>query len=160
MAISWDHMNPLSQESRHTLNHYQNFKKTQVRRHKRRRFDPWVWKMPWRKKWQPNPVFLPGKSHRQRSLVGYGPRGRKESDTTEWLHFHFLSWFCNPIPGHISREHHNLKWYMHPYLTIAKNWKQPRCLSTDEWIKKWRAVEYYSAIKQNESMSFQQHGST
>jgi len=41
-----------------------------------------------------------------------------------------------------------------PLLTIAKNWKPPRCLSTDEWIKKWRAVEYYSAIKQNERMSF------
>ena len=34
-------------------------------------------------KWQPTPVFLPGESHRQRSLVGYSPRGHKESDTTE-----------------------------------------------------------------------------
>ena len=38
-----------------------------------------------RKKWQPTPVFLPGKSHGQRSLVGYSPRGHKESDTTEQL---------------------------------------------------------------------------
>ena len=38
---------------------------------------------PWRKKWQPPPVFLPGKSHGQRSLVGSGPWGHKESDTTE-----------------------------------------------------------------------------
>ena len=37
-------------------------------------FDPWVGKIPWRRKWQPTPVFLPGKSHRQRSLVGYSPR--------------------------------------------------------------------------------------
>ena len=43
----------------------------------------------WRKAWQPTPVFLPGESHGQRSLVGYSPRGRKESDTTERLHFHF-----------------------------------------------------------------------
>ena len=42
-----------------------------------------------RRKWQPTPVFLPGKSHGQRSLVGYSPWGRKESDTTEQLHFHF-----------------------------------------------------------------------
>ena len=35
------------------------------------------------------PVFLPGKSHGSRSLVGYRPWGRKESDTTERLHFHF-----------------------------------------------------------------------
>ena len=39
------------------------------------------------KAWQPTPVFLSGESHGQRSLVGYSPRGCKESDTTEWLHF-------------------------------------------------------------------------
>ena len=38
-------------------------------------------------KWQLTPVFLPGESRGQRSLVGYSPRGRKESDTTERLHF-------------------------------------------------------------------------
>ena len=37
--------------------------------------------------WQPTPVLLPEKSHGQRNLVGYSPRGRKESDTTEQLHF-------------------------------------------------------------------------
>ena len=42
---------------------------------------------PWRRKWQPTPVFLPGESHGRRSLVGYSPQGGKESDTTEWLHF-------------------------------------------------------------------------
>ena len=47
------------------------------------RFNPWVRKAPWRKKWQPTPVFLPGKSHGQRSLAGYSPWGRKESDVTE-----------------------------------------------------------------------------
>ena len=41
----------------------------------------------WRRKWQPTSVFLPGKSHGQRNLIGYSPRGHKESDTTEWLHF-------------------------------------------------------------------------
>ena len=43
-------------------------------------------KIPWRRKCQPTPVFLPGKPHGWRSLVGYSPWGRKESDTTEWLH--------------------------------------------------------------------------
>ena len=47
------------------------------------RFDPWVRKIPWRRKWQPTPVLLPGESHGQRSLVGYSPWGRKESDMTE-----------------------------------------------------------------------------
>ena len=37
----------------------------------------------------PTPVFLPGKSHGRRSLVGCSPWGHEESDTTEWLHFHF-----------------------------------------------------------------------
>ena len=45
--------------------------------------------MHWRRKWRPTPVFLPGESHGWRSLVGCSPRGRKESDTTELLHFHF-----------------------------------------------------------------------
>ena len=47
---------------------------------------PWVGKIPWRRKWQSTPVFLPGESHGRRSLVRYSPRGGKESDTTEWLH--------------------------------------------------------------------------
>ena len=42
-----------------------------------------------RRQWQPTPVLLPGKSHGRRSLVGCSPWGREESDTTEWLHFHF-----------------------------------------------------------------------
>jgi len=47
------------------------------------RFNPWVWKISWRRKWQPTPVFLPGKVHGQRSKVGYSPSGDKELDMTE-----------------------------------------------------------------------------
>ena len=54
----------------------------QCRRH---RFHPGVGKNPWRRKWQPTPVFLPGESHGQRSLAGYSPWDHKESDTTERL---------------------------------------------------------------------------
>ena len=43
----------------------------------------------WRRKWQPTPIFLPGKFHGLRTLVGYSPQGRRESDTTERVHFHF-----------------------------------------------------------------------
>ena len=49
----------------------------------RRGFDPWVRKIPWRRAWQPTPVFLPGKFHGQRSLAGYSPWGHEESDATE-----------------------------------------------------------------------------
>ena len=47
------------------------------------RFYPWVQKIPWRRKWQPTPVFLPGKSHGQRSLVDYSSWGYEESNITE-----------------------------------------------------------------------------
>ena len=56
----------------------------QCRRHRRPKFNPWVGKIPWRRAWQPTPVFLPGKSHGQRSLVGYSLWGHKKSDKIEW----------------------------------------------------------------------------
>ena len=49
----------------------------QCRQCRRRGFDPWVWKIPQRRKWQPAPVFLPGRFHRRRSLVSYSPWGCK-----------------------------------------------------------------------------------
>ena len=52
----------------------------QCRRH---RFEPWVRKIPWKRKWQPTPVFLSRKFHGQRCLAGYSPQGCKELDTTE-----------------------------------------------------------------------------
>ena len=55
----------------------------QCRRHRKCRSDPQVWMVHWRRKWQPTSVFLPGESHGQRSLVGYSPKGHKESDMTE-----------------------------------------------------------------------------
>ena len=55
----------------------------QCRRCKKHGFDPWVRMIPWRRKWQPTPVFFPVISHVQRSLAGYSPRNHKESDTTE-----------------------------------------------------------------------------
>ena len=45
----------------------------QLRRHRKLGFDPWIRKIPLRKAWQPTQVFLPGKSHGQRSLADYGP---------------------------------------------------------------------------------------
>ena len=51
----------------------------QCRRHRRHAFSPWVRKIPWDRKWQPTPVFLHGKFHGQRSLVGYSPWDHKES---------------------------------------------------------------------------------
>ena len=53
-------------------------------------FDSWFGKIPWIRKWQLTPVFLPGKFHGQRSLVGYSPWGCKESDTTEHAHHYII----------------------------------------------------------------------
>ena len=70
---------------------------------RRCRFDPWVRKISWNRKWQPTPAFLPGKSHGQRSLAGYSPWGRKESDTTERLSTahtaSLLTWLFMRITG-------------------------------------------------------------
>ena len=76
---------------------------------RRLEFNPWVGKTHWRRKWQPTPVFLPGESHGQRSLVGYSPWGHKESDTTECLTHTGAHLFQYPgihdrrsIPGFLS----------------------------------------------------------
>ena len=55
----------------------------QCRRCKRYSFDFWVRKIPWSRKWQPTPIFLPGKSYGKRSLMGYNPKSCEESDMTE-----------------------------------------------------------------------------
>ena len=58
---------------------------------RRLRFNPWLGKIPWRRKWQLTPVFLPGESHRQKSLMGYNSCGSKELDTTHQVNNHHNS---------------------------------------------------------------------
>ena len=58
----------------------------QCRRRKRHDFDSWVGKILWSRKWQPTRLFLPGKSHGQKSLAGYSPGGHSQLDTTEHTH--------------------------------------------------------------------------
>ena len=67
------------------------------------RFDSWAGKISWRRKWQPTPVFLPGESHGQRSLVGYGPQGHKESDMIE------VTWHAQGKP--MSLNAMNMTWF-------------------------------------------------
>ena len=109
------------------------------RRCKRQEFDPWVRKIPWRRKWQPTPVFLPGKSHGQRSLAGYSPWGH---NSQTWLsgcaHIPwYLRSFCNwslaliivqsafffffwPCWGFIAAFRLSLVWWAGP--TLYKLW--------------------------------------
>ena len=64
-------------------------------------FDPWVRNIPWRRKWQPTPVFLPGECHGRKSLVGYSPWGRKESDMNlgTFLVVQWLGLCASPTEG-------------------------------------------------------------
>ena len=81
----------------------------QCRRHRWHGLDPWIRKIPWRRKWQPTPVFLPGKFYGQGSLVGYSPWGSQRvwhdwvtkpnnSNLQHWRTRHlFTFWsFCVP----------------------------------------------------------------
>ena len=66
-------------------------------------FNPWVGKIPWRRKWQPTPVSLPGKSHGHRSLVGCSSWGLKESGTTERLTLAYLFTYFRKVWGKFLR---------------------------------------------------------
>ena len=96
----------------------------QCRRHNRCEFDLSVRKIPWRREWQPTPVFLPGESHGQRSLAGYTPCGPKELDMTGDLAHsqsahsqqkHFLGGEQWVLSGKDSKEHNtlNASWSLH-----------------------------------------------
>ena len=74
----------------------------QFRSHRRCEFYPWVGKIPWRRKWQPTPVFLPWKSHGQRSLGGYVHVVTK-SQTWPSEHIHRTHVAVQPSPPSISR---------------------------------------------------------
>ena len=61
---------------------------------RRLRFDPWVKKIPWRRSWQPTPVFLPGESHGQKSLAGYSPWSRRvRHDWSTWAQYIYMHIF-------------------------------------------------------------------
>ena len=82
-----------------------------------------VGKIPWRREWQPSPVFLPGESHGQRRLVGYSPCGHRESDTTEGLWF----WF----PGGASGKESACQ-YRRCTIFAINPW-----VGTIPWRRKW-----------------------
>ena len=111
------------------------------RRHNSCGFDPWFGKTPWRRKWQPTPVFLPKKSHGWRSLTDYSPWDHKELDTTEWLSTQHMKGLCvghpaaslcpSPcklVPDHLTNQ--NCFPIVQEHLTnqncFPRNWKWSR----------------------------------
>ena len=81
----------------------------QCRRYTRCRFDPRVGKIPWRMKWQPAAVFLPGELRGQRKLAGYSPWGRTESDMVQPLSQHILAQGHRRLPLRGKARHSQLK---------------------------------------------------
>ena len=109
----------------------------------------------WRRQWQPTPVLSPGKSLGRRSLVGCSPWGLEESDTTEWLHFHFslscigegngnpvqCSCLENPRDGGawwaavygVAQSRTRLKWLS----SSRKDWRQEEKGVTGDEMVRW-----------------------
>ena len=88
-----------------------------------------------RRKFQPTPVLLPGKSHGQRSVVGYSPWGRKESDTTKWLHFHF----------------DEKKWLIWKDPDAGKDWRrEEKGTTVDEMVGQYHRLDGYEFAKLRE----------
>ena len=72
---------------------------------KEHKFNPWDGKVPWRRKWQPAPIFLSGKFNRQRSLAGCSPWGHRESDMTEHAHIYCIFFIHSSIDRHLGCFH-------------------------------------------------------
>ena len=109
----------------------------QYRRQKKRWFDPWLGKVPWRRKWQPTPVSLSGKFHGQRSLADCSLWGRKESRATERTR-HF-SW-CVYVFEVAEEVQDNLIWsllFSCLVLTFRKKWRNFRssCVISHQVLK-------------------------
>ena len=89
----------------------------------------------WRRQWHPTPVFLPGKSHGRRSLVHCSPWGRKESDMTERLDFHF-SLSCigegngNPLQCSCLENPRDRGAWWAAICGVAQSWTQLKWLSS------------------------------
>ena len=106
----------------------------QCRRGKRHRFNLWVGKIPWRRAWQPIPVFLPGESHGQRSLAGYSPRGHTELDTAEKAYTADKNTpSCTPMIWHCLHTHtcFNKNYLL---LNISPSHSQSICMNNLEGV--------------------------
>ena len=143
--------------------------KDPCRRRKRCRFNPWVGKIAWRRKWQRTPAFLPGESHGQRSLAGYIPGGHKESDMTEHAHTHKHT--QTHTHTHTPHTHqgptsapqitqgqallsvHHSNWQDHSIVVWAGDWFLWHILHKKQLVKGLRWSEFSCSNSQLESKS-------
>ena len=137
-------------------------------------FNPWVRKIPWRRKWQLTPVFLPGEPHGQRSLASYSPWGRKESDTTEHTHTH-REWPCptkwSPKQKRMSAETERREYREANTIFHAKRDRQTYCIRTELslffilssytlWVLTMPSSWFQSFLKSRWTLSFHTLGAT
>ena len=96
-------------------------------------FSIWIWtlpSLPWRRKWHPTLVFLPGESQEQRSLVGYSPWCHKELDTTEWLTHslpHFILFLLYPATNLYTPDYFWIFFFLWTDFQVSRGLM---CLST------------------------------
>ena len=94
----------------------------QCRRGKRRGFDPWISKSLWRREWQPTPVFLPEKCHRQRSLVGYSQGGNDWlTKQAQWAHS-ANRWWSGGLQVESEPRHRFWPFSWGPPIHLASGW--------------------------------------
>ena len=105
-------------------------------------FDLWARKIPWRRKWQPTPVFSPGKSHGQRSLVSYSLWGHKEPDTTERVSMHMHTHMRIVYLGRISLLR---TWRQSISLNISQLKSDPSSLNN--FLLFWDRTDFQEFIK-------------
>ena len=121
---------------------------------RRHGFDPWARKIPWRRKWQPIPVSLPGKSHGQRSLAGYSPWDHKELGMTQRLKHHQwqilkLSTEKSPSTNTFTDEFTKYLKNEHKFFTLPKKMEEegPHPNSMSPVLSWYQNQRYHSKIK-------------
>ena len=110
----------------------------QCRRLKRCGFNPCVRKIHWRK-WQPTPVFLPVESHGQKSLVGYSPWSREESDMTEAI-WHTIYWTSTKPCARLWRQRREWN-IVHAFKEIP-DWSRKTDMESDSHNSEWQGFWY------------------
>ena len=117
-----------------------------------RGFDPWIGKTPWRRKWQPTPVFLPGKSYGQKSSAGYSPWRHKNLDMTEHMcvcthahthtHTHIMCWALSQAIGIYKR----IKWIKYLLSWNLSGSYNKNCFTKLNW--KWQSAGWIGAMQE------------
>ena len=114
---------------------------------KRQGFDSWVEEIPWKRKWQTTSVFLPGKFHGQRRLVGYSPWGHQAFDMSEQLstHVHYLSNKYNLKSKYFLVRTSCIILIL--YEAVKNSCHFCRCFARKYWIDEWNNLPCHHPLQ-------------